>query len=1114
MAEIKNHSTQARLQNGQILKFWKEIKQSDWLDVLNEYAPASEWSAEGSTIKGKCPFHSDNTPSFVIAPERQSAHCFGAGCKVNFWDPIQFIARLSNQRYAVTLRTIRSRLGLRIAANIVQDAERHDERQEMLRALLHVMRLELMEALQDPCNPEFFYIQQSGLLPWLQTRALPLDRIHTWPVGVVMTVERFTKRMKAEKLDDIITPAYAHLRTYMGVSASIPIHSGCIAFFNHTAPGVFGKIKIRIPNSKSMFIVEDALEENVGYFGLDLFSHIPVALYHKYPLHIVEGEFDALALYAHNDISRDDLCVVSTSGSMVNNFNVLEELGFKDLYVLPDNDEAGLARAMDLLRVTTHIRRVFEWRPEHNGIKDPDEAFRSLGAEDFLEFVHDKENYLPTHVWALRRLQENIEGLSKDDLRDMRDQIERISNGIRSVEDREAFLDGACALCGVKRSSIEVALPPDVTEREYEDLVTAFIQQQYLFLCKSPPGASANVLVWNNRTKTLEKINPGTPRSTQVSATLAAKKHVLDSIKENIGVPDCIKMSVTKRGAAQELATQVIDKRLEELSSKCFLRCVSDVSDYADFDVYTKGVYCVDDFVDGYARVYVANGNQCYAAQLDPDNPSTKFSVVSSPIVEGRAKKTLFLYDTVQWSRNINTLRDIQSGENYDLKELYTTVRNILNTYWAFEQHDHVVSFLAADLLLSNVLDIFERHPMISVNGETHSGKTAYLSLLCGDKFQLPKLCECSSLYANYTPAGLRQCLEKSRMRTILDEFELNEQIATSKRKSENITAVLEIVRALSQGVMSLHGSMDGTPVSNYIRGSLVIAGITTMERGQDMNRFIQIRTTKKTGMPDPLLCMKRDIGTKALMDLQRKITLCVLSRISYMRKMYTDFSVEHGLKASKVNSRTLHNLYPAATLLSMIGEDGQAFIEEFGTAQMQICNVAGTQSESQMVWDAVLLTPIRVPMFGVPGDQYKSVMDIIALSEAPDSLHDPLHGVFYIEQLQWLVVVWKDAAAAFLKASNLNKRLASNVNYLTNAAKTNPNAVPTSTLEGMRFLENYVTARTGRALAYSDFSVYDMRNEITNRRAHRDAVADKESSNNAETSLVEAITATPKSVH
>ena len=49
---------------------------SDIVDVISQYV---QLIRKGNNFFGLCPFHSEKTPSFSIAPDKGIFHCFGCG---------------------------------------------------------------------------------------------------------------------------------------------------------------------------------------------------------------------------------------------------------------------------------------------------------------------------------------------------------------------------------------------------------------------------------------------------------------------------------------------------------------------------------------------------------------------------------------------------------------------------------------------------------------------------------------------------------------------------------------------------------------------------------------------------------------------------------------------------------------------------------------------------------------------------------------------------------------------------------------------------------------------------------------------------------------------------
>ena len=84
-----------------------EIKyRNDLVDVISSYVSLKR---AGSGYTGLCPFHSEKTPSFHVAPEKGFFHCFGCGAG---GDVITFIMRIENLSYPEAVRFLAARAGI------------------------------------------------------------------------------------------------------------------------------------------------------------------------------------------------------------------------------------------------------------------------------------------------------------------------------------------------------------------------------------------------------------------------------------------------------------------------------------------------------------------------------------------------------------------------------------------------------------------------------------------------------------------------------------------------------------------------------------------------------------------------------------------------------------------------------------------------------------------------------------------------------------------------------------------------------------------------------------------------------------------------------------------
>lgn len=81
------------------------LDKTDIVEIISGYVPIKK---SGQNFKGRCPFHNEKTPSFMVSPAKQIFHCFGCGAggnaisflmkydKMDFIDAIKMLADKTN----------------------------------------------------------------------------------------------------------------------------------------------------------------------------------------------------------------------------------------------------------------------------------------------------------------------------------------------------------------------------------------------------------------------------------------------------------------------------------------------------------------------------------------------------------------------------------------------------------------------------------------------------------------------------------------------------------------------------------------------------------------------------------------------------------------------------------------------------------------------------------------------------------------------------------------------------------------------------------------------------------------------------------------------------------
>ena len=138
----------------------------DIVDVVSGYVALQK---AGRNFKAPCPFHTERTPSFVVNPERQSWHCFGA-CSTG-GDAFSFVMRQQNVEFSDALRILAQKAGVDLSpAN-----KRESDRRGRLHNINSLAAAFYQDALKSP--------EGAAAMRYLNGRGVSADAIAAFQLG-------------------------------------------------------------------------------------------------------------------------------------------------------------------------------------------------------------------------------------------------------------------------------------------------------------------------------------------------------------------------------------------------------------------------------------------------------------------------------------------------------------------------------------------------------------------------------------------------------------------------------------------------------------------------------------------------------------------------------------------------------------------------------------------------------------------------------------------------------------------------------------------------------------------------------------------------------------------
>ena len=170
-------------------------------EVVGQYV---QLKRAGRNFSGRCPFHSERTPSFMVSPERGTYICFGCGEK---GDVFSFVQKMDGTDFPAALKQLAEKAGVTLkprARNPQAAGEREQEKEKE-------------EKLREVCEEAAAFFEaelhkRADVLEYLSTRGVSGESIKTWRLGYAPAQwEALSKHLVAKGFGhpDIIDAGFA-----------------------------------------------------------------------------------------------------------------------------------------------------------------------------------------------------------------------------------------------------------------------------------------------------------------------------------------------------------------------------------------------------------------------------------------------------------------------------------------------------------------------------------------------------------------------------------------------------------------------------------------------------------------------------------------------------------------------------------------------------------------------------------------------------------------------------------------------------------------------------------------------------------------------------------------
>lgn len=412
------------------------ISETDIVGVISQYVTLVK---RGTSLKCRCPFHNEKTPSFVVSPDKQLYHCFGCGAGGNV---INFIMEIENLSFIDALKVLADRSGIVLPDDYKYDDKINKKKQKQY--LLHR-------------DAAIFYYK--NLLSNVQS----LEYLH------IRGIEKNTIKRFGLGYAPILGDSLLKYLLYKKYDINDINESGLVIKSDKGKGNYYDRFRDRI-----IFPIQTVTEKLIGFGGRVINDE-------KYPKYLNSPETVVFLKgkqlyglnYAKKYISNDQIILTEGYMDVISLYqkgikNVVASLGTaltrdqgmllkryaKEVIIAYDGDEAGqkaAVKAMEIIKNCNLDVKIL-LLPE---LLDPDEYIKSYGKE---AFETKKDGALTVIEYKILKLKEKYNTKSIDGKINF---TKEVSNYLAQIDNHievEAYLNKIAKEVEISKEAIKVEI--------------------------------------------------------------------------------------------------------------------------------------------------------------------------------------------------------------------------------------------------------------------------------------------------------------------------------------------------------------------------------------------------------------------------------------------------------------------------------------------------------------------------------------------------------------------------------------------------------------------------------------------------------------------------------